>query len=110
MILGGVKAKKNGVEGTPTSYPVVCLLVFHVFFVLFLDTVFFQSPGVGWGFDPRNLDWFLKGDFFTDWDPMGCITINAHHLGEFLFSFSKHPTSKPKGNGWFWWYFCRGRS
>ena len=37
----------------------------------------------------------LVGDFFTDWDPMGFITIKAHHLDEYVLCvFSKHRTSK----------------
>ena len=35
--------------------------------------------------------------FFTDWDPMGFITIKSHHFRENIYgTFSKHQTSRSK--------------
>ena len=96
--------KKNGVEGTPTSSTLVCLLVclfvFHMFSMFlrgFWTQFFFQSPGVGWGFPTRNLDVFLKGDFLRigiPWDSSPSMPTIWENM--FWFTFSKHPTSKPK--------------
>ena len=69
--LGGVKTKKNGVEGTPTSSTVVCLLVFHVFFVLFLDTVFSNLQELVGVLTPETWIGFLKVTFLRigiPWD------------------------------------------